>query len=397
MTIMDADGRGRRQFALPDGSRIRFELRNVVSPDGRWLAYFTGSTDEPYDLALNLLSLEDQSTRRIASLIASGFPDTLLPVAETAMRTEYDSVDCPDLPACARARVEQDFLWTIYSLGWSPHSKQIAFAAQIDGPSSDVYVYDLDSRDIRRFSDDLPNVAHIEWSPDGQHIVYLNSFPGMVYVSRSLHVLDAEAINPARPPALFKGLFWGIEGWLSDELLIVYGSGDGGTPINGIASIDVNRQIVSELWSDAAEHMSLSPHDQTFFLWYEPWSLSSTLPAGLYRVDVHGEYVQINPKDAAAIVGRWTGVPVATSPDLQWYALEETEGKLTLYDSKHLPVRSRTMGAPIRSIIWRPDSEGMFVDAGANLVYVSVPDMNVRVVDTCRGDGCWSVDFAWLP
>src|SRR5919106_938635 len=43
-TLMDADGRGREHFQLPNDGYLlawrNFSFRNAVSPDGKWLAYF---------------------------------------------------------------------------------------------------------------------------------------------------------------------------------------------------------------------------------------------------------------------------------------------------------------------------------------------------------------------
>jgi hypothetical protein len=44
--------------------------RQVGFPDGKWLAYFTGPIEEPYDVALNLLNLSGETSQLISSLIA---------------------------------------------------------------------------------------------------------------------------------------------------------------------------------------------------------------------------------------------------------------------------------------------------------------------------------------
>ena len=67
---MDADGSGRKQFQLPNDGYIIRDLEQAVSPDGKWLAYFTGSVEEPYGLTLNLLNLADPAPLLVASLLA---------------------------------------------------------------------------------------------------------------------------------------------------------------------------------------------------------------------------------------------------------------------------------------------------------------------------------------
>lgn len=57
-TVVDVDGRGRKQFQLPNNGKV-YNLKSSISPDGKWLAYFTGSSlKEPYDLALHLFNLK---------------------------------------------------------------------------------------------------------------------------------------------------------------------------------------------------------------------------------------------------------------------------------------------------------------------------------------------------
>ncbi|MFT3890657.1 MAG: hypothetical protein QM730_03415 [Anaerolineales bacterium] len=104
LTIMDADGSGRKQIQLPSGGYMK-ELERSVSPNGKWIAYFTGTKSKPYDLALNLFNLEGETSFLISNLIAPGFPENLEPVTETAYFTEYDT-DCKKDPRCRLSLVE---------------------------------------------------------------------------------------------------------------------------------------------------------------------------------------------------------------------------------------------------------------------------------------------------
>jgi len=141
---MDADGGGRKQFQLPHDGYVSV-LQYAVSPDKKWLVYFTGSTEEPYDLVLNLLNVSDHTSRLISNLIAPNFPENLEPVVETMVLGDppiYD-VNCFENMQCRRSLVQREFVSSIYSFDWAPDSQSIAFTAQIDGPSSDIYIYNL--------------------------------------------------------------------------------------------------------------------------------------------------------------------------------------------------------------------------------------------------------------
>jgi hypothetical protein len=112
LTILDANAEGRKQFQLPNEGFVR-DLKKAVSPDGKWLAYFTGSSiDEPYDLTIHLFNLEDQTTIPIANLIAPGFPENLEPV-RTSDPVELES--CNSGP-CRISVIELAFNQGIESL-----------------------------------------------------------------------------------------------------------------------------------------------------------------------------------------------------------------------------------------------------------------------------------------
>ena len=58
------------------------------------------------------------------------------------------------------------------TLKWSPDGRYLAFIAAIDGPSSDVYSYDLQTGQINRLTDGPNQAANLSWSPDSKWIVH---------------------------------------------------------------------------------------------------------------------------------------------------------------------------------------------------------------------------------
>src|SRR5215216_232700 len=129
LILMDADGRGRKQIQLPnDGYTF---LHNAVSPDGNWIAYFTGSLEEPYDVALNIMDPSSETTQQISSLLATDFPENLEPIVETMVLGDppiYDS-DCFEDSECRRSLVQRELTGSIFSFDWSPDSQFLAFTA----------------------------------------------------------------------------------------------------------------------------------------------------------------------------------------------------------------------------------------------------------------------------
>jgi hypothetical protein len=186
---LNADGSLQKYIQVPDLSDP-----SGVSPDGNWLADESGShEDEPYDLSLYRLNLDDGTSQLVTNLISPDFPENIEPVVKTMSQYDpsLDGNDCLDVE-CRRSLVKDELLSTVGIAKWSPEGQFLAFAAQIDGPSTDIYIYDLEENTMRRLTDDLQNVDRMEWSPDGKRLLYTNDLPGIVYDGRTFHVTDLE-------------------------------------------------------------------------------------------------------------------------------------------------------------------------------------------------------------
>ncbi len=121
------------------------------SPNGNLLAGRTTlqgfAADDIHRHAIFLLSLPDLSLEIIP--IAS-YPD---------MPSDIDSIATFD-----------SAVWG--SPVWSPNGRYLAFVGAIDGPTSDVYVYDTVTDQIHRLTDGLGQASEPEWSPNSRWIVH---------------------------------------------------------------------------------------------------------------------------------------------------------------------------------------------------------------------------------
>ncbi len=77
---------------------------------------------------------------------------------------------------------------------WSPDGKQIAFSAQVGGVT-DLFVYDLDSGELRRLTNDAYADLEPAWSPDGSLIAFVTdrfttSLDDLTYGDYQLAVID---------------------------------------------------------------------------------------------------------------------------------------------------------------------------------------------------------------
>ena len=420
-TVMDADGSGRKQFQLPNDGYI-WDLDKSVSPDGKWIVYFTGSTDEPYDLALNIYDLSDGSSQLISNLIAPGFPDNLMPVTKTVWFTEFDT-DCSNDPACQLRAVENSFYEGIRGFGWSSDSKNLAFISQIDGPSSDLYVYDINKVSIRRITNEIENLQLISWVPDGKNILYESIQPGAVYSKRYLHVVNPNLEYLQQPNAIDGGVFWFAIGWIDKNSYLIASGGEGAPPQN-LRFINTDTRLVKEIWSEEAIYISINYENNLLVLTQDEF----TNAEGVYVVSMDGNYTKISNtpyylfnqqdipdlyfglelkkdeyKQLVAIYPdssvflfpnevRYSS-PVA-SPDKKFIIIQSEIG-LELYSHDLQLIRSWEYYQS--KIIWNHNSKAIFMYDNDRLFYLPLPNGEPILVDICTSHKCYLFNFIWLP
>lgn len=425
LTVMDADGIGRKYINLPDDGRLSWQFKKSVSPNGKWLVYYIGSVEEPYDLELNLFNLSDETSLSISNLISPGFPENLIPVTETMYFTEYDTKCANDLN-CQLSQVQSAFTQSIVNgaaLDWSPDSKFVAFAAQIDGPSSDIYIFSTEDYSIRRLTDDLENIWSIDWSPDGRKILYENSIPGVIYLSRTIHIADPTIKSFQHPKAIDGGAFWFEYGWIDQDEYLIYSGGEGAPP-HRLRIINLETKEVKEIWNYSAESFFVDLNRQTIIL--SPYGRIYLQPEpekGIYTVSFDGQYQKISDEIVYFIEGqdvvdeyiaitqqnqlvgiKLDGsitplsrkpdyyVPPRSSPDGKWILItSETETEIYSKDLKFI----ESLGIHATDIIWRPDSAGVFLYSDPTLYYLSMDDMNLSEI--CVQGNCRPFDHVWLP
>lgn len=127
---LNADGRERDARLLPAGASVP-NLAQAVSPDGKWLAFYTVSADTSsahFDLTLNLMDMTAGQTQPLAVLLAPDYPANFLRAAEEAAQQGLVIVDNAP-PSVVASFLLQAFANGIQSLAWSPDGRYLAFAA----------------------------------------------------------------------------------------------------------------------------------------------------------------------------------------------------------------------------------------------------------------------------
>ncbi len=107
LVLMDANGQERKILSLPpeitNPDSENAVTSNALSPDGKWLAFYTGSAGQCFtpdmadvgdkNLALNLMDLTTGQTQPLTTLLPVNYPENFIANAEAAIQTGlgYDS------------------------------------------------------------------------------------------------------------------------------------------------------------------------------------------------------------------------------------------------------------------------------------------------------------------
>lgn len=443
LVVYDHDGSGRRIIELPKDGHImgiNSSLRTIISPNGKWLVFYTGSVDigeynDNLPVTLKLLNIEDGTIRNVVDVVKEGYQKKLEKVADDLKKLDpeyYQPIDGIDWVAGSTISA---FQYGIYSVSWSPDNRYLAFAGQIDGISSDIYFYDMESGAIQRVNDDIQSVSRIQWSPDGKYIVFENSIPGMTYTGRSLYAIKPGSTIVKNPKPLQSGTWWSTREWLSPSLLLgSQGSDTAGE--NELQTIDISTGRINYLWEGFFSDYAIDykghiialnsgefAQPEKFGLYFITFDGSQKkVFDGLYwlslffrggekhrflvtgisykaQYDLAGDAFGIDIDNKLTFLGKFNYQQISVSPDYSWLLMYNDQ-VLNLYDKNDELVQ--TFSIPnVSQVLWRPDSQVIFYLTGGELYYLSLPNGKPLFVDKCLVDKC-IFDFdgfhsTWLP
>lgn len=429
LTIVDADGSGQKQIKLPNDGYI-FLLHKSVSPDGKWLAYFTGSVEEPYDIALNLLNLSDETTQPVTNLLASNFPANLESLVESMVLGDPPNYDpgCFQGIECRSSLIQRELANSLFSLDWFPDSDAIAFTAQIDGASSDIYIFSLQDKTIHQFTDEPENIYSLDLAPNGQGMLYqISSPPGTAYEGSQWHLrnLDGKQI-PFTEELSLEHFRWDGYEWISENLYLFLHFSDVDPSFSNFKILNTDTGQVRAVWPYTADFFAVNRETKTIFVTHKNHSHQKvTVPEGIYIVESNGAYRKISDwqlilskgQGPYQILGQdyerrvynikndgliealpWSGYPMPSiSPDGSLLLYPEYK-KLALYTDSYEPVKSWPMEDDSYTVSWSPDSLGVFIFTKLNVYYLAIADEQPRpLVEDCALEYCQSARFVWLP
>jgi hypothetical protein len=372
---------------LPSNSSGLYDLQAAVSPDGKWLTFHTGSpVDEPYDFALNLMSLPSGTIQWRIPLLADDFPQ---------------AVDGAEIGPRAMTIERMALNGGIITRAWSPDGRYLAFPRHAGGASSDLYLLDTLDGTIRRLTDDPLSVRVREWSPDGEWILYTNPWPASDYPPFDLHAIRYNSETVSERPTLTSGWNWFGLGWISPQFYVITSQGEGSEPFS-LGYVNANNGQAVYLWPGMYfnDWAAIDPDNHLAALIYLKGLINdSPLESGLYFISLDGiprrmsEQVFRLIEYRGGLTHRFLGIidgiygialdgsvdllstrqdaQISLSPDKRWLGLYGSDG-LELFSETDELVRSLSM--PVEEILWLPDASEMLFSSQDTWYRLAVPD-----------------------
>lgn len=384
LVLRAMDRNDRRTLPLPASASP--VATSAIAPKGRWLAFYTGEISLPDkkatdDLALHLLNLQNGQSITITRLLPSNFPQNLRVNAKLIAQR---------IPEVANDPMLVEGIWRAFAEAlrvhvWSPDGRYLAFAGAMDGPSSDLYLYDTTNHQITRLTDGPEQIMSIRWSPDGHwvwHDTISIGFCEGCYGHKYAAAVDGSTIY----------MIPGDEGdrfitWLGPQQYLET-SGANGIGDFGLGLVDLAKKKGTLYWSGSYRAFVLDWKHQQLVVDGSPDRSPIPKQPGIYLVNlVTGKFTRIPPAQQKGGLFAWLAqaghVPCGQlggrivypcsdqnlfapfSPNGEWWV----KPNLDLYQQQGDLYQRASTKLTASQLIWRPDSKGFYFLANNDLYY----------------------------
>ena len=405
---LNADGTGLTQlFDRPFYPVV--PLQALVSPSGDRLAVISAKDSQLRGLTLDLIEIPGGQVSEISPLSSSA--TELEPSTDPAMR-----------PPEALVAITQES-----SLAWSPDGRMLAFMGAFEGPSADLYLYDLETAQISRLTDGPSEGIRPVWSPDGEFILHygvrtLGSGAGIDMVGVWAARADGSEILELYDPSDSSDEI--LVGWLNDRAAVVYTVSVGLSANLNLRSVNIETGQETLLWAQPFNQVSSDPDSGNFLILVDEVAANqdTDLEAGVYLVRPDGTSLPILRE--VPLQGAWSAETglflvrtefglVAISPGGDWKQLHDFSDNLpvanpvtrelawygmeglwvgNLISSLDLPQPQQIFDKPVTHVSWSPQGEGLYFFGDQGLYFVDRDDLRPILVVA----GLRSHNSAWV-
>jgi hypothetical protein len=276
--ILDTAGHVLATILTPPDALFSVASENI-SPNLRYLVYYSGTIDNEGEggfasLGMHVIRLADNqeilSMKILPKEYPANFNRAVNYLANHPELVETRLVNASSLRIAAE--------YGICSFAWSPDGEQLAFAAILDGDSSDVYIFSLATETLHRISDDPAEVDQIAWINDGKGVRYDSAFflgagpLGTTYFSNTQNSTHPVPVcKPACDAAL-----------ITDTLVLSYPR----YPIlfpSRLDITDLSTGVTQPLWNHPFMAFAFDNFSKTLLLTAPP---DDTLTGGTYAINI---------------------------------------------------------------------------------------------------------------
>ena len=408
----------------------------LISPDGHWLAFYTGTAGSfvelpasgTSDLTLNLLDLATGEEQVVTPLLSADYPGNFV---EAAKKLNDPYITAETLYGAFLNGI-------IQSLAWSPDGKYLAFAGQIDGLSSDLYLYDVHTQTIQRLSSGDQELQWIDWSPDGKWILHSSVFSAGMGMTFDIYAASLD--SGSAPYLSTNSLYTGIERWVNSHVYLENDS-ENGPGQYGLRSVDIETGKVTKLWDGSYFSYEVSADGKWVIINAMLPDIAPELYSGNdlnflpgpYLIDLatlektriefpsdeisidyvafpfalgNEEFILMGVQSPSYFLStefelsplELNGAKISISPDRRsWVA---TVGdSLSIYSADN--VLTQSISIPVSDVnhcdlTWMPDSTGVFLVCQTEIYSVTFSTGEIQLVEMNRMDNYLGPRFAWV-
>jgi len=357
----------------------------------RGLVAFLNGIDRYFNLSLTIVSIPEQ---RVVKRIALTTPETE-PAHDVVLGKAMEAT-----------RAISDFA----SFAFSPDGSMLAFMGVIDGPTSDLYVYDLEEDTITRLTDGASQAFSPYWSPDGRYIIHFSAASfgtGAGYIIDGFWAArpdDTGVLSLSEPNGESAEDFIG---WLNDNTLLINSWDPGCGPTN-LRTFNIDTRNERVLWPNAFSDLVFDEAGGTLAvaIGIDSDVCNPEGRLGVYIIPLDGSpprQALTTPRDYLAhddltshiiamqdvmmpvqILPDGRILPINASPTAYGYPILSPDGLWAAWPGKdfwigrHDPAGTAlpelVLSEPVRSVAWSPDSNNVFL-FGEDVLYLAyAPD-----------------------
>jgi dipeptidyl aminopeptidase/acylaminoacyl peptidase len=334
---------------------------------------------------------------------------------------------CFEDPECRHSLIQREITDSIFAFAWAPDGGSIAFVAQRESASSNIYIYQISDNTIHPLTNELENIHTLEWAPNGQSILYkISAAPGLGFEGSQWRLMDRNG-TPIPFSSELSSEFsrWDGDRWLNENVYLMLQFTDVDPAFSRFLLLNTDTGHVKEIWADHAYSYAVNHENQTIVLIHRDYeSQPSKTSEGVYVVYPDGKNQKLSDvgyylvlvegqkpypvliedydrgfhsinDDGSITPLPWNGVP-RISPDGNLFLIKK-EQELTLYDSSHQALKSWLL-KDRASISWSRDSRGVFLFDSVNVYYLSITsDEPKPLFEDCTLKYCPPVQYVWTP